>query len=73
MHPLPRFTALQDHATGAWYIFDRLRRRAVMSVRSDSDTAVAQAGLWEAFWRDRCDRWQDQEEHGYRWLWWTRH
>lgn len=72
MHPLPRFTALQDRATGAWYVFDRLRQRLIEPVRSDSDTARAQASLWEAFWRDQCVRWQGQEGQGRRRLWWTR-
>ena len=75
MDPLPRFTALQDHATGAWYLFDRLRRRMVVPVRNDRDTTVAQAYIWEATWRDQCARWQHQEEQGQpgrRWLWWTR-
>ena len=57
MHPLPRFTALQDHATGVWYVCDRLRHRLVVPVRNDADTAVAQARLWEAFWRAACVRW----------------
>ena len=72
MHPLPRFTALQDHASGAWYVCDRLRHRLVVPVRNDADTAVAQAGLWEAFWRAACVRWQYQERPRRRWLWWGR-
>ncbi len=71
MHPLPRFTALQDRATGAWYVFDRLRRRLIVPVRSDAETARAQAGLWEEFWRDRCARWQGQEGPGRRRPWWS--
>jgi hypothetical protein len=73
MHPLPRFTALQDHASGAWYVCDRLRRRLVVPVCDDSDVAIAQAVLWEVFWRDACARWQRQEHPRRHLLWWSRH
>lgn len=72
MHALPRFTALQDHATGAWYVFDRLQHRLVVPVRDDAETALAQAVLWETFWHDACLRWQRQERLPRRWLWWVR-
>jgi hypothetical protein len=75
MHTVARFTAQYDCITGKSYIFDHLRQRQVEPVLSDPDTAVAQAGLWEAFWRARCDRWQHQEEQGGRRLrlWRRRH
>ena len=72
MHALPRITALQDQATGAWYVFDRLQHRLVVPVRNDAETALAQAGLWDAFWHQSCRRWQRQERPPQRWRWWRR-